>query len=272
MGLVLLVCGASISSATLEAHKATPIEKVVELLKKLSADISAEGKVEAAEYDKFACFCKEQADEKLYAIETSTKKIALAKAKEDELKKSIGELSQEVSDLSTKIGNLETDIQKATDKREGEYETYTKQAKDLNDAISACERAIEAMEDSKDSIDGKVDLAQLSASSPLLASALLAQASKQAPASFQYSSNEILATLEGLLEKFKENKVELDETEFNAKAAFDLKKQDMSNQKSFAEKEKFEKEEQSESLSETLQIPQRERSKRPSQRRPMTNS
>jgi len=58
--------------------------------------------------------------------------------------------------------------------------------------------------------------------------------------------------LEGLLAKFKENKVELDETEFNAKAAFDLKKQDMSNQKSFAEKEKFEKEEQSESLSETL--------------------
>jgi len=56
------------------ASKVTPIEKVIELLKNLQAETEEQSKVEAKAYDKYACFCKEQADEKLYMIEKSTKK------------------------------------------------------------------------------------------------------------------------------------------------------------------------------------------------------
>jgi hypothetical protein len=226
---------------------------VVVLLKKLSAQLTAEGKQEAAEYDKYACFCKEQADEKLYAIETSDKKIGELKAKKEMLDKDISALNADISDLSTKITKLGEDITTETEKRATDFGKYKVKAKDLNDAVSACTRAIEAMKESKGDIDGKVDLAQLSASSPLVAAALLSEeGGKQKPAGFAYSSNEILATLANLLAKFKKNKAELDVEEGNAKQASNLKVQGMSNQKTFAEKERSEKEENAEALGENL--------------------
>jgi len=238
----------------------TPIEKVVTLLTKLSAQIAAEGKVEAADYDKYSCFCKEQADEKLYAIETSKSKIDVMKAKAGKLNTEIGALNQDITDLGTDIGTYEKDIKTETDKRAADLADYQKKAKDLTDAVSACERAIEAMKESKAEIadgDGKVDLMQLAGSSPLLLAALTV---KQAPAKFEYSSNEIVATLEGLLAKFKMNKATLDEDEMNAKSASQLKTQDMNTQKTFAEKDKMEKEERSESLSETKADTEEEKS------------
>jgi cell fate (sporulation/competence/biofilm development) regulator YmcA (YheA/YmcA/DUF963 family) len=55
----------------------------------LSAKVTAEGQKEAAAYDKYACFCKEQADEKLYAIEKSEAKIKDLKAEIEELETAI---------------------------------------------------------------------------------------------------------------------------------------------------------------------------------------
>jgi len=252
--LLILLCSAALASA--EVHSVTPIEKVVTLLKKLQTGLEAEGAKEAAEYDKFACFCKEQADEKQYAIEKSDKKIGSLKAKIEATNKDMAALNQDITDLGKKVSALEGTIKTDSDKRATDLAAYQKTAKELSDAVSACKAAIEAMSESKDAIadgGGKVDLAQLSASSPLLAAALLAHVSnKQQPASFAYSSNDIVATLESLLAKFKANKVELDMTEFNAKASFDMKKQDMSNQKKFAEKESSEKEQDVEALGEAL--------------------
>merc|ERR1719272_2879691 len=105
--LLLLLCSAAVASAAQDAHMATPIEKVVVLLKKLSTQLEAEGKQEAADYDKYSCFCKEQADEKLYAIETSNKKIGVLKAKQDELKANINSLNGEIIDLGKKISGFE---------------------------------------------------------------------------------------------------------------------------------------------------------------------
>merc|ERR1719236_116085 len=77
-------------------QKVTPVEKVIALLTKLEAEVQAEGKKEAAAYDKFACFAKEQADNKFYAITKSEKKIATQKA---EIKK----LAAEITDLHSQI-------------------------------------------------------------------------------------------------------------------------------------------------------------------------
>merc|ERR1719230_1765761 len=97
-----------------EGAKVTPMEKVIDLLKDLSKKVEAEGAKEAAQYDKFACFCKEQADEKLYGIEKSNAKIADLKAEIKELDASIAELSSDVSDLSKKISGLESEIKTKT--------------------------------------------------------------------------------------------------------------------------------------------------------------
>merc|ERR1719491_336737 len=104
-------------AATAESAKVTPMEKVIGLLQDLSAKVTAEGKKEAAQYDKYACFCKEQADEKLYSIEKSDAKIADLKAQIKELDTAIAELNSDISDLSKKISKLESIIKENTEKR-----------------------------------------------------------------------------------------------------------------------------------------------------------
>jgi len=82
---ILYIVLSSILAAQGSAAGATPMQKVLDLLKDLSSKLEAEGAQEAAEYDKFACFCKEQADEKQYAIDKSDKKLAYLKAEITEL-------------------------------------------------------------------------------------------------------------------------------------------------------------------------------------------
>merc|ERR1719352_1396343 len=101
-----------------QGAKVTPMEKVIGLLKDLSAKVTAEGKKEAAQYDKYACFCKEQADEKLYSIEKSDAKISDLKAEIKELTTAIADLNSDISDLSNQISGLEKEIDQKTKKRE----------------------------------------------------------------------------------------------------------------------------------------------------------
>merc|ERR1740138_732420 len=117
-----------------QGAQVTPMEKVISLLKDLSAKVAAEGKKEAAQYDKYACFCKEQADEKLYSIEKSDGEIAHLAAEIKELITSIAALNSEVSDLSKKMSNLEKEIDTKTKKRTKEHDEYLAKAKDMNEA------------------------------------------------------------------------------------------------------------------------------------------
>merc|ERR1712054_742797 len=102
----------------------TPIEKVMELMKKLSAQTEAEGKKEAEQYDKFACFCKEQADNKLYAITKSNEKMEKLNAKIDTLTSEIEVLDQEVADGNARIEELTKESEEETKLRGEQREEY----------------------------------------------------------------------------------------------------------------------------------------------------
>merc|ERR1719405_408567 len=56
-----------------------------------------EAKKDAASYDKFACFCKEQADEKLYSVEKATEKSNLLQAQIEQLTAEITALDKDVT-------------------------------------------------------------------------------------------------------------------------------------------------------------------------------
>jgi predicted nucleic acid-binding Zn-ribbon protein len=224
------------------------MEKVIGLLKDLSAKVAAEGKKEAAAYDKYACFCKEQADEKLYSIEKSEAKIADLKAEIQQLDAEIAELNGEISDLAKKISKLEGEIDKKTKKREKEHAEYEVKAKDMNEAIAACGAAIKALKDSKGEMSGaKLDLMQVTggvvkavAAQNTHTVALLSKIT--AAPKFEYQSNDIIATLEDLLAQFKEMKKDLDFEEHDINSAFEKNRLALSNEKKFAEKDKAEKE------------------------------
>jgi len=245
LGLVALL-------ARVHGNAVTPVEKVIGLLGQLSTKIESDGKRDASLYDKYACFCKEQADNKLYQIETSTKVIADLDAKISELDGELGELNQEISTLTSEISAKETQIKEAGETRDTEHKKYLEVAASMTFAIQSVKDAIESLKQSKGKMTAAdLDLVQLKALSALApeVSALQVMSLLQAgigepgePARFKYQSNDIIGTLEFLLQKFKSYKTDLDTEEFNTKAAYDKNVLSMQNIKKFKEEEKTEKE------------------------------
>ena len=239
---------AATGSADNAANKVTPVEKVMELMKKLSAQVTAEGKKEAEQYDKFACFCKEQADEKLYLIEKSEAIIAKQSAKIKKLSGEIADLNGEINELTRFIARKEEQIKAAEDLRATQHEAYKKVDADMQAAIDAIVGAIKALKDSKKDVkgDAKLDLLQIQALAMSLtgdhaAKATAALQKLDGPHAYEYQSNDIIAVLENLKDQFLENKKELDEDEFDTNAAFERKKLGLVNEAKFATKDKKEK-------------------------------
>lgn len=217
--------------------KVTPVEKVTGLLENLQVQLEGEGKAEAAEYDKFACFCKEQLDEKVYAIEKSQKKISKLTAKVTKLDTEITDMNVDIGALSQSISSLETDIQEAASTRAADHQTYVTAEQNVSDGIAALQDAIQALEDSQAGMqDAKLSLAQVRAR---VEHAL--RRVGQEPAVYEYHSGGIMGTLKSLLQTFQQQKKDLDAAEFDRKAAFEKKALDLKHQKALEEKEKTEK-------------------------------
>jgi len=259
--VVSVVLLAAIARAGTSQVKVTPIGKVTELLKGLQTKVEAEGKKEAAQYDKFACFCKEQSDDKNYAIEKSEKIISRLTAQISKLEADIAQLTTDISKLSLSITEMGKEIDSATETREKEHEAYLATSKDLDEAIESCESAIVAIQESKGNLkDAKVNLAQvqnqLSASPSMqkMSHDLLALVQKtgQAPAKYQFQGNDIIAILEKTLATIKSTKKDLDFDEIDVKSIFDKKVLGLSNEEKFAEKERAQKEAIADSKTEEL--------------------
>merc|ERR1719276_789067 len=246
----------------------------MELMKKLSAQITGEGKKEAEQYDKYACFCKEQADEKLYNIEKSEKIIKKQTAKISKLETEISVLNGDINKLTTLIEEKQAAIKAAEETRNEQHEKYVATDNDMQAAIKAIKGAIKALKDSKGEMkgDADTDLLQVKALAgqvlkvvhPRLLSqkqhAALVQISEPGKAhAFEYQSNDIIAVLEGLKDEFLQNKKDLDESEFGTNAAFERKRLGLQNEVKFANKDKAEKEEILEAKNEDLHQTEQEK-------------
>jgi hypothetical protein len=252
-----------------QASKVTPIEKVMELLKNLQKEVEAEAIAEATAYDKYACFCKEQASEKLYMIEKSTKKIAHLESKIAQLESDIAELNADIKDLATEIERLTGEIDEAAAARAKMHAAYLVVDADTVSALGAMEGALQALKDAKGAMssDVKTDFAQLA--NKILAVAAsstrsaipqaqvnqvvaFAQSGQEQPA-YEVRSNGIIQTLEELKDTFNENKKQDDQEEFDANSAWEKKDLNLKNVRKFSEEEKFQKEQFVEAKTETMQ-------------------
>merc|ERR1719409_523448 len=123
LALCLAMLGGA-HGATRSQEKISAVQSVINLLEKLEKQTMEEGKAEAAGYDKFACFCKEQADEKLYSITKANEKISLLTAQIKTLTATLTNLGKEIASLNSEIDGLKTtcdDEQKARDKTFNAY-------------------------------------------------------------------------------------------------------------------------------------------------------
>lgn len=264
--------GAVAASEKLEPA-ATPVSKVIQLLKGLEKQIEEEGAKEAAEYDKFACFCKEQADEKQYMIEKSAEKIEALEASIGELDAAITLLGTEISELGDRIEELDGKITTEVDERAEEHKKYKENDEELAAAIKMVDYALKVLRGSRDSLkDAKLSEAlvqkvagQAMALAPLAVARgqkvnlALLDTLRQKPAAYQYKSTKVVETLMELHDTFSKTKKDLFDAEMEKKSISDKKVLGWSNEKKFKEEDKTEKEALSEKKTEEMHSQQQDK-------------
>jgi chromosome segregation ATPase len=192
------------------AASITPVESVINLLEKLEKQTMEEGKAEADGYDKFACFCKEQADEKLYSITKAGQKIELLTAEIKSLTGDITGLNQEIASLNTEISDLQGTCEAEQKARDDAFNKYAIRRDDLSGAISGCDEAIALLKGGQ---------------APGLIQEKITTALRKGgedPAGFKFHSGEIIELMQDTLKKFKVNKNDLDADEAEKKHTFDM--------------------------------------------------
>eukprot|EP00933_Yihiella_yeosuensis_P014592 TRINITY_DN1301_c0_g1_i2.p1 TRINITY_DN1301_c0_g1~~TRINITY_DN1301_c0_g1_i2.p1 ORF type:complete len:723 (+),score=260.49 TRINITY_DN1301_c0_g1_i2:170-2338(+) len=240
------------------ASVATPQEKVLELLKKLTDDVVKEGEVETKQFAEYAEFCEKTIDEKKYQIDKASKKIENLAALVKSFSEDADTLNGEVVVLNETIDELQKKTTDLNAARDGEVATYMGQAKEMDTSISSLSRAIETLTASAKNLDGKVGLAQLSSHASKVLESVgkinqlkvngeqlnalydLVDQPGQA-ASYTYKAGDIVAMLKGLLTTFTANKAALDMTESKNKGSYQQKKLNLKQQMDITKKEQAEK-------------------------------
>jgi len=219
MAAVMLVLCSTGALGTMGASKAsiTPVESVVKLLEKLQKQTQEEGKTEAAAYDKFACFCKEQADEKLYSITRANKKIALLTAEIKELTAAITQLNQDISRTTKEIEALKTTCETQQAQRDHDFNDYVGRRNDLQGAVTNSVEAIEMLKASKASLmqTAVTSVMEHAVRYNLKMPSLLQMT--EDPAGSKFHSADIVQEIMDISKKFKVRKNENDEEEHTAK-------------------------------------------------------
>merc|ERR1719428_2229458 len=127
-----------------------PVAGVVKLLSKLQAKIMEEGKAEAAAYDKFACFCKEQADDKHYSINKKAARIGELAASIKKLEAGIQTFTDKGAEATSKKEELEKANKAATEQRNKDFVEFTLKKKDILSAIGEVVNATAEVKKSKE--------------------------------------------------------------------------------------------------------------------------
>lgn len=215
----------------------SPVAKVISLLTGLQEQLEEEGKEEAAAYDKFACYCKEQMGDKFHDIEKSKKKISKLTSEANELEAEIAELNAQISELGKTIAHLKESIVPERDFRKMERDIHKHAELSMREDMDRLVRAIEGQKASKDEMqDAKLAFEQLSSTVKHFLSL-----SRQEPTKYEYHSNDIIGTLENLLDEFKDRLKALLDMEFRDQAAFEKRELGVNNQVKFQEKDRDEK-------------------------------
>merc|ERR1719410_2224210 len=207
------------------------VNKVTAMLEGLKSQVLNEGEAEAATYNKFACFCKDTTEEKVEAIKEGDDNKEDLTATIKDLQSEREELDATIKELLSDIETAEKDMKKAKAERAEELATYKANEADLTAALEALTGAIQKMKASKSpSLLQFQSMCKTIKTAMMLADALnigsvatqktvsmfLQQAPEVQMEDYKFHSDDIIATLEKLLDEFRAEKTEVDEAEVMA--------------------------------------------------------
>jgi prefoldin subunit 5 len=244
------------------AAEVTPVEKVLELMNSMLEKGKKEKHEEEVQFAAYKQFCDDVSVEKTNAIEEANGKITVLKADIEKAVATIAKLTKEVAELEEDISTWNGDIKAATAVRNKEKADYDKTHADYSESVDALERAIAVLK--KQTADRKqasllqlktFDLIPQSAKDTI--DAFLQQDPEESLAlsapeanAYENQSGGVIEMLDKLLDKFIEERTQLEKEEMNAKHAYNMVKQDL---EASIEQATQDRDEKSEFKAETIQ-------------------
>jgi len=258
--LVVFVCAALPRSI---AASASPIPKVLQMLSSLQAKINAEGTESQKTFAEFTDFCEKRSKELQYEIKSG-------KGEKLELEADVGKeaafqkaLSAKIEDLAAGIATDEGDLKAATTIRKAENGDFLKEEKELVEVIEMVKHAIGILERETQKGGALVQLTKagnvVQALNALVQASVLgsgdatklaalvqnnqqsddedAEAAAPAAAAYEVHSENLIATLEGILEKAQDQLSEARKKETASKNNFEMLEQSLKDDIRFATEE-----------------------------------
>jgi hypothetical protein len=249
---VLCVAGAS-------ANEVNPIEKVIQMMADLEQKIIGEGKECQKTYDEFAEWCEDRSKDLQFEIKTGKANKADLEATIQKETANSDALSAKIEDLSADIAEDEANMKKATAIRNKEHTEFVAEEKELKSVVDMLQRAVAILE--KEMAGGASMMQLKSANSLAQALEIMVRASAistadatkltalvqtqtddsdtgaPAAAAYESKSGAIVDTLSGLLEKAEAQLDAATKAETQAKNEYDMKKQALSDEIKYANKD-----------------------------------
>jgi len=248
------------------ASRASPVEKVFQLIADLQAKVIGEGKAAHQTYAEFAEWCEDRSKNLGLDIKSAKKEVADLEATIDEENSIITSLTTKVEELSASIATDEKDIKAATHIREKEQAVFLKEEKELVDVSESLSGAATIIEkemqkggasmlqqknvaDIARALGTLVQASTLSSADTKQLVALIQDSQSAASgegeegngapdvAAYESHSGGILGTLEDLLEKAQEQLSTLRKTEEANVHNFEMLSQSLDSEIKYAKKE-----------------------------------
>merc|ERR1719456_1095586 len=240
---------------------ASPIAKVIQMLSDLQAKILKEGQEAQKVYEEFAEYCEDTSKDLGFAVKTGKTEVADLQATIDAETGKINALEAKIEETATAIAVDEKDLKAATEIRDKEAADFAATEKDLSETIDILERAIAILEREMAkgasmlqlrSAGSVVEALKVLVSGSALSSAdasrltALVQSTSQEddadvgapdPAVYKSHSGDIVATLEGLLDKAKAQLDEARKLETADLHNFELMAQGLNDEIKYGQKE-----------------------------------
>jgi chromosome segregation ATPase len=138
--LALLV----LASATKDIQ-GSPVERVVNLLTSLKAQVESDGKHEQQIYDKYACWCEKTSKRKADDIVEAQLNLRALGQQILTLKGKIATLAAEIAELAEKIKSNEAEQAELTTVRQKENAAFMEESTELKEALAALQEAIKVL-------------------------------------------------------------------------------------------------------------------------------
>jgi len=233
------------AAADAKQSKMAAVDKVITMLEDLQSQVMGEGEEEAASYNKFACFCKDTTADKTDAIKQGTDAKAALEANIAELSANRETLDAAIEQLQKDVEAAEGEMKVAEGVRSKELAEYEKNEADLAGALTGLRGAIEVLKSSAEpSLVQFQAVAETARSAALLADALnlggeatqrsvamfLQQPKNEVPMeNYKFHSDDIISSLETLLDSFRNEREEVNAEEVKAVAAHNMFMQEKSD-------------------------------------------